>query len=81
MVVFTQPSSCAPCRRLKPHLDALKTMIDMPIVIVDMEKNPGLGDILDVSAVPTVMLYRKSKPVRIISARTSLAIKQELAAG
>jgi thioredoxin len=54
---------CAPCRQMKPDLDAIATdMKDkVKLIIIDSDHNPQLCKDLDVVSLPTLMVYKNKK--------------------
>lgn len=51
---------CGPCKKMAPYLEAMKSeMADsVTIVRIDADKNQALAKVLNVDALPTVMLYK-----------------------
>lgn len=54
---------CGPCKMMKPVLEELrKTMGDqIRILKIDVDKNNALASSLNISGVPTLLLYRKGQ--------------------
>ncbi len=54
---------CGPCKMMKPILDELhKAMGDsLRILKIDIDRNPAAASSLNVSGVPTLMLYKKGQ--------------------
>ena len=54
---------CGPCKMMKPVLEELHKMMGngLRILKVDIDKNPAVAGSLNVSGVPTLILYKKGK--------------------
>jgi thioredoxin 1 len=54
---------CGPCKMMKPILEDLrKAMGDqVRILKIDIDRNPQIASSLNISGVPTLMLYQKGK--------------------
>jgi thioredoxin 1 len=56
---------CAPCKKMKPFLDALATeqAAKVTIVRIDADANKGIADALKIDALPTLILYKNKNKV------------------
>lgn len=63
---------CAPCRAQAPILERLATELAGAIAVlsVDVDANPALAGLLQVRALPTVLLFRGGRIVRRFSGLT-----------
>lgn len=54
---------CGPCKAMNPILQRLaKEMGDqVSIVTINVDKNPGIAQQLNITGIPTFILYRKGK--------------------
>ena len=54
---------CGPCKMMKPILDELHKMMGdgLRILKIDVDRNPAAASSLNVSGVPTLMLYQKGQ--------------------
>ncbi|MEY3051683.1 MAG: hypothetical protein RLY31_1468 [Bacteroidota bacterium] len=54
---------CGPCKAMNPILRTVATELgdQVSIVTVDVDKNPAIAQQLNISGVPTFILYRKGK--------------------
>ena len=54
---------CGPCKMMAPILQETKKALGagVQIVKIDVDKNPGLAQDLQIQGVPTLMLYRAGK--------------------
>jgi thioredoxin 1 len=56
---------CGPCKMMAPEL---KKLVDMKgdslkVIKVDVDKNPQAAQVYDISSVPTLILFKKGKPI------------------
>jgi len=56
---------CGPCKMMKPVLEELRQLMgdQIRILKIDVDKNPSLAGSLNISGVPTLMLFQKGKTV------------------
>jgi len=56
---------CGPCKMMKPVLDQLKSQVgdSAAIIKVDIDKNQPAAATFNVQSVPTLILFKKGKPV------------------
>jgi len=56
---------CGPCKMMKPVLDQLKSQVGdaAAIIKVDIDKNQPAAAAFNVQSVPTLILFKKGKPV------------------
>ncbi len=56
---------CGPCKMMKPILEELRTLMgdNIRILKIDVDKNPAISSSLNVSGVPTLILYKKGQIV------------------
>ena len=54
---------CGPCKMMKPILEELRQSMGEAIRIlkIDVDKNPKLASSLNISGVPTLVLYKQGK--------------------
>ena len=54
---------CGPCKMMKPVLEELRTLVGDKIRIlkIDVDKNNSLSQSLNISGVPTLILYKKGQ--------------------
>src|SRR4028118_355795 len=54
---------CGPCKMMKPVLDELRQLVGdkVRILKIDIDRNPAITNSLDISGVPTLVLYRNGK--------------------
>lgn len=56
---------CNPCRMLAPVLEELDKKYDeLEIYKIDVDENSALADELDISSVPTLLIYKDGKIVK-----------------
>ena len=53
---------CAPCRAMNPVVAAIAR--DFKVCKVNTETNPALAARFDVSAIPTLVIFHRGRPVR-----------------
>ena len=56
---------CGPCKTLAPILEQVKKSLgeSVKIIKIDIDKNPSLARKLNISGVPTMMIYRNAKMI------------------
>ena len=56
---------CAPCRAMKPVLEDLKAQLGDQVSIfkIDVDKNQLIAERFSVRSIPTLILFKDSKPV------------------
>ena len=54
---------CGPCKMMKPILEELRALMGDKIRIlkIDIDRNPGASSSLNISGVPTLLLYQKGQ--------------------
>jgi len=56
---------CAPCRMMAPGLDKIAdTRVDVAVAKVDTQQYPDLASRFSISAIPTLILFQKGRPVQ-----------------
>jgi thioredoxin 1 len=79
LVVFTQPSTCAPCRAMKPQLDRFADKHTEPtVVVVDLDIVPDAVVEYGLRSVPTLKLYKNGRYAQEVSGRTVVQLEKEL---
>lgn len=60
VVAYVWAPWCGPCRALGPMLESIADELGGAIVLakIDVDANPGLGELFGVRGVPLLMLYR-----------------------
>ena len=56
---------CAPCRAIAPLVEEVARKYEgrLKVVKVDVDQNPLLASKYDIRGIPTLMLFRESRPV------------------
>ena len=56
---------CGPCKMMKPILKQLKSQVgdSATIIKIDIDKNQPVAATYNVQSVPTLILFKKGKPV------------------
>lgn len=56
---------CAPCRAMKPVLEDLKAQLEERVTIykIDVDQNPSIAERYKIMSIPTLMIFKKGKPV------------------
>lgn len=68
---------CGPCRALTPTIEALAR--DWKVCKVNIDSNPDLARHCNVTAVPTLLLYKDGKPVaRHVGMQSEAQLRAEL---
>jgi len=64
LVDFTA-SWCGPCKTMAPILEQLRASMGdtLRIIKIDVDQNNALASELEVSGVPTLILYKKGMPI------------------
>lgn len=79
VVTFTQPSTCAPCRSLKPHLEkVMDNLEDVVFVIVDFDVIPQAASEYGIMGIPTMKLYDNGQPSHEIKSRRVIPLIEEI---
>jgi thioredoxin 1 len=71
---------CAPCKRMKPALDALEKKYEgkVKILRLDVDKSPILTKNEGVSALPTIILYKQGQRSKVVSKEMNQVELEEL---
>lgn len=79
LVVYTQPDTCIPCKRLYPHLVVFADKhIHPTIAVVDLDEVPEAMVEYDLRTVPTLHLYENGRYVNDVKGRTVIQLENEL---
>lgn len=76
---------CGPCKMMKPELEELRQLMgdEIRILKIDVDKNPALANSLNISGVPTLILYKQGKTLwrqsGVVRARQLQSIIQQKA--
>lgn len=56
---------CGPCKTMAPILKDVKTQLqdNATIIKIDVDKNPEVASIYQIRSVPTLIMFKKGKPV------------------
>lgn len=56
---------CGPCKTMAPILKDVKTQLqdNATIIKIDVDKNPKVASIYQIRSVPTLIMFKKGKPV------------------
>jgi thioredoxin 1 len=56
---------CGPCKTMKPILEDLKSKLgsSASVLKVDVDKNPHAASKYQIKSIPTLILFKKGKPV------------------
>lgn len=56
---------CGPCKTMKPILEDLKSKLgnSASVLKVDVDKNPHAANKYQIKSIPTLILFKKGKPV------------------
>lgn len=76
---------CGPCKTMKPILAEVKSLVGdkASIIKIDVDKNQQVASIYQIKSIPTLILFKNSKPIwrqtGVVSAKTiEQVIKQNL---
>lgn len=76
---------CGPCKTMKPILAEVKSMVGdkASIIKIDVDKNQQVASIYQIKSIPTLILFKNSKPIwrqtGVVSAKMiEQVIKQNL---
>ena len=63
VVAYVWAPWCGPCKALSPMLESIAGELGGAIVLakIDVDGNPGLGELFGVRGVPLLMLYRNGE--------------------
>lgn len=79
VVDFAAESWCVPCQRLAPHYEAAAAQVkDVAFVHVDIEQAPDLATRFEIMGVPTLLSFKDGQQTGTVSARTALALINEV---
>ena len=54
---------CGPCTKLHPILEKLGQSDDYDIIKIDIDESPAIADKYNISAVPTLIIYKNGKAI------------------
>ncbi len=56
---------CGPCKTMKPILEDLKSKLgnSASVLKIDVDKNPHAANKYQIKSIPTLILFKKGKPV------------------
>ena len=79
IVDYAAPSWCVPCQRLAPHYNAASEQVpEVKFVHVDIDRaDTSWISTVGIQGVPTVVAFRKGRPVGPVMARTVLQLVRE----
>jgi thioredoxin 1 len=78
---------CGPCKMMKPVLDELRQLVGdkVRILKIDIDRNPAITNSLNISGVPTLVLYKDGKIVwrqsGVLSAKQLQSVIEQKAVG
>ncbi len=54
---------CGPCKMMKPVLEELHVMMgdELRILKIDIDRNPSVANSMNISGVPTLLLYKNGQ--------------------
>lgn len=79
VVDFGAESWCVPCRRLRPHYDAAAERLpDATLIRADIDENPELVDAYGIQGVPRLLAYKGGVYYGDVTARTAIALVEEI---
>ncbi len=57
---------CGPCRMISPSIDALAQEFQGKVTFarLNIDENPSIAQHFDVTSIPTLMIFRREKPIR-----------------
>ncbi len=79
VVVFSQPATCVPCKRLAPHIKSVEEKLPTVMFVeVDIDKAQIIRDNYSIMSVPTVLLFDSGQYKGQIKGRTAVSLVKEL---